>query len=788
MILHTIIILLATLLILGPGIYGYPNQKADLREKLPQKLRFLLPGKNLKSRLICSAIYIVTGEGLLFADLTYLVKNRMFTDGNHIPAAILIFAGAIPFLALLLMHFKPDKTHLLSLCRGRAICAIVLLLLEVLVFNARSFTPTPTCYTIPSDDIVAEEGDHLMQAGNAYIVTGDTRLELFNLPENTHGLLVSMEREKAYGTKLMRVWLEMKDDNFKNIYQTVANKYTIGYGNDCAFSFEPYGSPHSLLLHFALVENPVTITEIRAVSALPFHFSAVRYLGLFLLIFLYVSIMEFRLYRVTYDRRSSSHRLAVCCVALLSIYSTFLFWKPGELMQPYTHEDYPNSVDPYYLTFDAFHKGQTWLDIEVDPRLEELENVYDSSERSESDYNARWDLTYFNGKYYSYFGITPVLTLYYPVYILTGRLPTIPMTIDIFATAAAGFLCLTILAAVRLMVRKPNLLLLLASLPTAVCCSGIYYCLQYTDKYYVAVSSGMCFLLLTLWLGLTACSLKNMRTKCILFALGGLSLACCAGARPTMAVSAAVLLPFFLGILLRKREKLQQRLLQAGSFAVPLLAGVSGLLVYNALRFGSPLDFGASYQLTVSDVHANTLRADLFPAAMYHYFLQFPASRNAFPYLEAEFNHLLNYGRYIYTEPCTGALTYPCILLAVLLLPPALQRKGAELISGVTTSEKRIFLLLCVTVPVILAWMDFCMGGINQRYVTDIMPLLTIGAVIILLRTTRHSAYRYGITHGAFVLTFCMTWLLMVGIREGALLQRCPNLYDTARNILMFWQ
>jgi hypothetical protein len=70
------------------------------------------------------------------------------------------------------------------------------------------------------------------------------------------------------------------------------------------------------------------------------------------------------------------------------------------------------------------------------------------------------------------------------------------------------------------------------------------------------------------------------------------------------------------------------------------------------------------------------------------------------------------------------------------------------------------------------------------------MPLFTIGAVLVLLRTVelKHHRYRYGIAALSLVLTCGMIWLLMIGLRDCALLRHCPTLYDAAENALVFWQ
>ena len=52
-------------------------------------------------------------------------------------------------------------------------------------------------------------------------------------------------------------------------------------------------------------------------------------------------------------------------------------------------------------------------------------------------------VAYYEGKYYSYFGCTPVLTFNFPYYWINDELPTIGMTVSFFGILAIWFMCKT---------------------------------------------------------------------------------------------------------------------------------------------------------------------------------------------------------------------------------------------------------------------------------------------------------------------------------------------------------
>ena len=83
--------------------------------------------------------------------------------------------------------------------------------------------------------------------------------------------------------------------------------------------------------------------------------------------------------------------------------------------------DYPLTDDIenyniYEQQFDAFLKGQLYLDIPVDTNLLSLENPYDKTERAATGVLYAWDHAFYHGKYYSYYGTAPILVFYYPYF------------------------------------------------------------------------------------------------------------------------------------------------------------------------------------------------------------------------------------------------------------------------------------------------------------------------------------------------------------------------------------
>ena len=772
------------------------NSKKPLQTNLlhfPKPFRWIAPENHTADTkfLICCGGVMIAGEILILMVLSLIISTFMFRYGDFFNPIAVAVSALLPFLSVMLKMVLPEEKQLHQFVKVLTLCGLILLSAEVLVFNGKSLTTDSNTTILTVDDITFEESDQLKKQGDSLIIKGDCEMFLNTLPQNAKGFIFHMNQEINEDARIFHVWMDMEDDNFRYAYQIVADTYTLGNENSCMMSFSPYETLYSMKLHFAQIANPVTLTEIVAVPALPYEFSLLRYLILMTICAVVAIIIQCRLYEVAFDWRKPPHLAIVGMMVMLCTFSATQFYdvvKVEDLTEYEKDKNY-SWADPYAQTFHALNNGRVALEIEVSPELEKLENPYDNSARRESNAPSAWDYAYYDGNYYSYFGIAPVLTYYAPYILMNGKLPTTGMANDFFATLSIFFMCMALLSAVRLMTTKPNFLLLLASLPAITACTGAYYCMEFSDKYFVAVASAQCYIALTLWLGLWGIAVKKKLWKCLLFAGSGLALALTVASRPSVAISAAVLLPFFFGILFRKSETIASRMTQAFSFAVPLVAGLGGVMAYNAMRFGSPLDFGATYQLTVSNVNANHLRLSLLPASFFHYFLQIPQMRSSFPYFETNCDHLRNYGAYVYMEGVFSALMNPFAMAGFLLMPTAYKRTLAGFRQGVTNRQRSVALALCFIVPIITAWMDFCMGGLNLRYICDITPLLFIGCVIVLLRTTdvKKKMYRYILTVILCLLSAFLIWVMLAGLRDCMLLRRNPSYYDTMRDLLIFW-
>ena len=395
-----------------------------------------------------------------------------------------------------------------------------------------------------------------------------------------------------------------------------------------------------------------------------------------------------------------------------------------------------NAYDPYVQQFDSLKKGLLWIDYPADPRLDGLENVYDYSERTASKIYYLWDRAYYNGHYYSYFGIAPVITVYMPYHILTGNLPGSGFVMTFFCLIAAVFIPLSVFQwAWDFAPRTPRWLLLIAA-PAVFWGSLILLIARgHTPFYFVACAAANAFLSAFIWFCLRAYSARSVRARCALYAGAGICFGLLFQSRINVALMAAFLvipgLWFF--IIGRQRtedggKKIRDVLLELISLGTPVLLFICGSMIFNALRFSGPLDFGTDYQLTVADVSTYKFRLRDLPYALYHYFLDPPAKSDVYPYISFSYVKFTDYGHYLYRDAGLGLLSVP--LCTALLLSPAVIfhprfRKSLRVMCG------------CAVLGLIFtSLLDFCLGGVIYRYTSDLTLIASFTGMAVLVTLT----------------------------------------------------
>ena len=543
-------------------------------------------------------------------------------------------------------------------------------------------------------------------------------------------------------TQLIPVRLSLSDDAYR--YGMASADCLLALPGQWAYGrLESHGTLHALSVTFETDDETAALSDVTLNAPIPFGFSPLRFFVILLPALGIAAVLCFRMWRVILDRRNPRHRMAfllsglACAGLVLAISALCKPFDPARF--PYTRGlEYPfeSSVYQYRslahaVLYDTLAKDSGAVDAQPDEALLALSNPYDPTARLESGAQVMLDYALYDGNYYSYFGLAPVLTFYAPFRLVMGYLPAYTTAACFFAllTVAAAFLC--VWEAVRRFARFPSLLVACLGAAAVALGSNTLMLLSCADRYHLAIGSMQAFFFLALWAGLAACRQRKRWARTAMFALSAVFTFLLVWSRATGAVAAAGwLVPLFITVLLNKKHPRTHKLADALSYLLPLAAGAAVIMAYNAARFGNPLEFGQAWQLTLEDIHYNRVSPREMGQALYYYFLDGLKLSPEFPFISPGTAYVNHTGNWFYHATSAGALTMPATwgVLGLFALPDK-SRRG-----------KTPIYLCAAAVTLPLALVDYCVAGVAHRYVCDILPTLCLAGVLIMTEVSGQDA------------------------------------------------
>lgn len=414
---------------------------------------------------------------------------------------------------------------------------------------------------------------------------------------------------------------------------------------------------------------------------------------------------------------------------------------------------WPATTTYYGMLGEAFTQGKTYLPIEPDPGLASLQNPYSPPARSGLEvYDG--NLTYYQGKYYMYWGPTPAVVL--AILKLLG-VPTFGDHVVSFVAVSVIFLfsSLIIFHLKKVYFKGLPLWLMIAGLIVVATIHPMLWFQNSAGVLTAAISSGQAFLLAGVYFMVKA--LTNPNTKTANYAASGALWALAMASRLTMAMSVIVLV-IGVTILSFRRANLMNSHKTEIVNVLSLLAALGfilGLLGwYNLIRFGSPIETGFRYTLTVEDKNAQLASGTLFsmryliPNTL-NYLLGPLRLISKFPYLRAIYapeyspfpELLIKFGvpAYYTVEDATGLIfAAPTLFFAVIFVrkwllneiprqsvndSPGINTSGWVLPNQASIGSLLLLSGLAGSLPV------FALFYSTTRYELDFVPLLAIVAV-----------------------------------------------------------
>lgn len=677
----------------------------------------------------------------------------------------------------------PLRRELYVLC----ILLLLTVLLETSVFHFRAiessrFEPVAG-FSVSGENIrMTQEED-----GTCRIRTGGETVELLDINQKIQNMYLRV-RVGDNASTVAKVDLFATDEANALYYALPSKKISSSVERTQYFRMYLSGRSEKIKIVLEDLQGEEATVDVRFNTQVPYRISFLRIAFVFAAVaFLYLIRPKSPLYRCRFYWNCSWQKVLIFgYVTLQFVLLAGLTAQNGPMVN--AQQNYAHHAQ-YQELARAFTEGKLYIDDQPSEALKAMENPYDTALRgqmviTENHETYRWDTAYYEGKYYVYFGVLPVLVFYLPFYLLTGLdFQTVWGIVICEAFWVLGVAMLLGILARKYFCKTPLMVYLLLCM-AFVNGGGILFIAQSPSFYSLPILMAAVLAVWALYFWLFALNEEKL-SKGYLFA-GALCAALTAASRPQFLLVCLPAAALFWDEVFQKRTLLSKKGLGATAcLAVPFLAVAAGVMYYNAARFGSVFDFGANYNLTTNDMTKRGIVLGRIPLGLFTYFIQPPAISSQFPYLMDVRITTSYMGRTI-TEAFFGGIFSTNL---VLLFALCLRRVRTSL------KEKRLyaFCALAIASGVIIAVADTEMAGLLQRYVTDFTWLFALVAAVVVMAMYERLALPEN-KNGFLTIfvAFCVLSLLydilLYFSPDGTPVSKGnPAFYYTVSSLVQFW-
>jgi tetratricopeptide (TPR) repeat protein len=414
--------------------------------------------------------------------------------------------------------------------------------------------------------------------------------------------------------------------------------------------------------------------------------------------------------------------LGTVCVLVIGMYA---YTAPLGKLESLTS----NPADTYYnLLVQGFRDGHLSVKKEVPTAFARLADPYDPAANRfyrGMPYGMS-DLSYYMGRLYLYFGVTPALIVFWPFVALTGHYLVNRLAVTIFCavgvTVSLGLLC----AVWRRYFSEVSVWVVAACALALGLATGVPVLLPPSDIYQVAISCG--YMLTLLALGAVWCALHDRERTCRWLMAASVAYGLAVGARPSLLFGGIILLVPVIRAW-RERRPIGAVLMAA---TIPITLIGLGLMLYNALRFDNPFEFGQRYELAgFRQVTGQFFNLRYFGFNFLVNFLEPARWSGRFPFVHEIAVPPLPSG-YLGVQDPFGVLTNIPLVWLALAVPLAWRERSGQ--------ERGALRLFAAAMALLFGMCALTLGFYNSsagRYEVDFLPALVLLAVVGILGLER---------------------------------------------------
>lgn len=660
-----------------------------------------------------------------------------------------------------------------NILRNKYILAIpvvlfISILLELFVFNFRHFESL----NYKETNIYNEK----------YIVSNkDNSIEFKNINKKINNIYIDLYNND---NETIKINLDVTDEANKKYFSLPEKEISNNYNQIKYIKINLSGKTNNLKINYS--GNNTVINNIKINVQKPLFISITRLLIVFISLYILFLIRpKSELYKYKLINNKYSKYIILGYILIQSI----LFISLVNMNPIFTDKSvYLENQHQYELLAESLSNKQVNINFIENKTLKNMDNPYDYYERKEllekNKESDHLDFAYYKNKFYVYFGIVPCILFYLPYHLITGHNMHNYIVISLLLILTT----ISVIKLLKLLVEKhfKNIsiihFLIISSLFINTC--GLLYIAKRPDFYSIPILSALFFSLSGLYFWFS--SIKENKLSKTRLILGSLCMALVAGCRPQFLLGSFFSLIIFKDYFKNNLKNKKDLIINIIYFLIPYILIAIGIMYYNYIRFNSPFDFGANYNLTGNDMTKRGFNYDRIILGLYYFLLSTPVLKPVFPfatYTNIETNYM---GLTMY-EPMFGGLLFKNIILIFGIISFKLKKI-------INNKTLYYFSIIANIFALIIILVDTQMAGILPRYISDFAWLLYLSTTIssfAIINNFEGKKNRITILNiillilfinGIFYAFIEIPTDLSLSIKEFA-----PNTYYKFYNLLQFW-
>lgn len=686
--------------------------------------------------------------------------------------------------------------------KSAIIVFFALLVLEVFVFNYKSFVINPfnsghykkATFNMSKVDLMGFQ----KKGGTKYSVIEENPSVTFHVNKDvkTMRLIASYDAKEKANKELVA------DISYSCVGYTdfrANNKSFHILKSDKRTQYVTNASPDGVKdvkITFKLDPNDeINLKSFSVNEHIPFHFSIIRFISLFLIVLAIYLLFAYANYRSPYNEKSKSHNCAVIASMILILAIAIgVFNLYSDNTKKFFGVQEGNQLTKDLV--DAFEDGHVYLNDSVPESLLKLDNPYDWNARMKNNVDSKWDYVMFEGKYYSCYNLGPVILVFLPYHLITGDYFSAELACLLFTLIGLLFLGMAYWEIIKRFFKKLEMRMAILGFFCVEFCTAILISLRFCNFYEISQSAEFCFLTIGFYFMMSSNVLSKERIKISRVCISSVFVSFAVLSRAIAALYAVAMVIWFVyGLIKYKKLKTKQSTIikYIVAFALPYIIFGIVQMAYNYVRFKNPFDFGIDHSLTMTDFQGMSMSLGTVMVSIVNFLFVIPKFDDIFPFIHDNFTFLGINGFYFKaTNNAIGLLAIFIPGWAYLYTP-----KAAKFFN----KTQKIKLVLCWLVPSliipIIAIIPTWKYGYAARYAADFAWQICLGALMLIFfmysRVTNTTMKKWLFRIMVVCTIWCIIGNLAYVITENPIDANVNSIkgaeiYSRIQNAIQFWR